>query len=443
MIKDYLLNRAGSLAPIFGLGLPLLLLGVGVAIDFAQLEKSDRISQDIADSMVLAAAGELAVGASKSEAEQEAIKMFEQNSSKYSNVEFDAPSINITKARDRYTLTADVTGNSKSAIMSVFGKGNLGFYASAESEVEFKSVEIALVVDVSWSMNHGKIEPMKDALEDFFEIIYPSPSFQSTRKISLIPYADTVHFGNQYRRWLKPDDPPTPVTMTNPDGSTYVVYRYLKPRNSELYVGCFQHEPNSQIQSGTAGHVRPGNYLSYVQSYQGGTPRCPSSRSQVHLFEGNVHKLKNAARRLELGFGTSTDIGTMWGWRALSPSWAGTFSRGSYPKPFTEQNIKHLIILTDGKTSRSDPVGDAKNVTSVNREPATSNFTQLCDNIKRQNEISVTTIAYGFSDKEAEMRPLLENCVAKDGQFYEASTRNVANILASIAKSVTEIRLIN
>ena len=372
---------------------------------------------------------------------KKALESFKASTTSYQDVNFNEADVEIKRTGNAYILRADVNGDVPTTFMSLIGKKNVGFAAIAESAVDLKSVEIALVVDVSWSMRNGKIDPMKRALDDFFDVLYPHPSFQNSRVVSLIPYSDTIHFGDRYRNWLKPDDPPTPVTYTRADGSTYTQYEYLEPRNSELFEGCFQHEPNNQIVSGQVSSVSPGNFLSYVQSYRVGTPLCPSSKSQVRMFDKNKVGLKRAVNDLELGFGTSTDIGTVWGWRALSPSWRSTLKGGQYPKPFAKENIKHLIILTDGKTARADPVGDGKTKNGISREPATSNFKSVCQNIIRQDEIHITTIAYGFSEKENEMRPVLKQCVAKDGQFYEASTSDISSILGSIAKSITEIRL--
>ena len=444
MWMKFFLNTKGSLSVFFGVALMLIVIAVGVAVDFSRVESADNNSQDLADSMVLAAAGALAEGRSQNEAREFAEDAFKANSANVgAHVSFNQHSISITKHRNYYELEAEVDGYIPAAFVGIIGKQQLPFRSIATSEVELKSVEIAIVADVSWSMAAGKIEPMKKAINEFLDIIYPHPSLRSTRKVSIIPYADTVHFGGGYRHWLKPDDPPTAVTRTRADGSTYISYEYLKPRNSQLYQGCFQHEPSGQIQTGRAGYLQPGRYLSYIQSYAAGAPLCPPSQSAVQLFQSDPRKLKSYVNNLELGFGTSTDIGAVWGWRALSPSWQRQFRKGRYPLSFSDENVKHLIILTDGKTNRSDLVGDGVNAGGVNREPATSNLISLCQNIIREDKIHLTTIAYGFTDKEAEMRPILEKCVSKEGEFYEAGTKNVSHVLAAVAKKVSPIRLVN
>ena len=444
MWKNFYLNTKGSLSVFFGVALMLIVIAVGVAVDFSRVESVDEKSQNLADSMVLAAAGALAEGKSQNEARSIAEEAFKTNSANIgANVSFDQHSISIAKHRDYYELEAEIDGTIPAAFVGIIGKQQLPFRSIATSEVELKSVEIAIVADVSWSMAAGKIEPMKAAINDFLDVIYPHPSLRSTRTVSIIPYADTVHFGGAYRHWLNPDDPPTAVTRYRADGTSYISYEYLTPRNSQLYDGCFQHEPNSQIQTGRASSLRPGQYLSFIQTIAAGAPLCPPSQSAVQLFQSDPRQLKRFVNNLELGFGTSTDVGAVWGWRALSPSWQRNFRQGSYPRPFSDENVKHLIILTDGKTNRSDLVGDGVNAGGVNREPATSNLVRLCQNIIREDKIHLTTIAYGFTVKEAEMRPILEKCVSKEGEFYEAGTKNVSHVLAAVAKKVSPIRLVN
>jgi Flp pilus assembly protein TadG len=445
MWQKFLKTQNGSVGVMFAFLIMLLIIVVGVATDFSRQVSIDKKCQDLADNIALAAASALAEGKTQKQAREIAESVFAQNSIRIgSNITIDEQSIEIRKAKSKYDVVSKVNGNIQTSFLGIIGYQDLTFGANASSEVDLKAVEVAIVADISWSMKGEKLSSMKGGLSDFIDALIPNPSLGKTRKVSLIPYADTINFGTSYRSWLAPDEPPVAVPILQPDGTSRTEYRYLEPPNSQRFKGCFQHEPNSQIQTGRATYLRPRQYLSYIQSYQVGTPLCPSNRSQAVFFSGNGNSLKSNIRKLELGFGTSTDIGTLWGWRALSSNWRGKFKADrSFPKPFSEENIKHLIILTDGKSSRADMVGDGNSSGGVNREPATKNLTRLCEAIKRQNKIHVSTIAYGFTEKEKEMRPILENCVAKDGKFYEASTETVGIQLASLAQSMTKIRLTN
>ena len=98
---------------------------------------------------------------------------------------------------DRNTGTVQISSNLSvsTTLGQVVGVNTLDFQKSAVVSFVLRKVELAMVLDVTGSMNDGgKLDAMKDAAADVIDAIV-DPNNPNLTRIALVPYSATVNVG--------------------------------------------------------------------------------------------------------------------------------------------------------------------------------------------------------------------------------------------------------
>lgn len=149
----------------------------------------------------------------------------------------------------------------------------------------------------------------------------------------------------------------------------------------------------------------------------------------------SLEPVQRELRNLPLNPGcTRFDLGTIWGWRAVSPQWWSAWQGAddSLPLP-PETSKKIVVILTDGYNTPScahDP---------GTRGDADALFLAACEAMKDQG-IRPYTIYFG--EPLADLQDLLARCSEGTGQTYHAADNPaLMSVFEGIARDVAELPL--
>ncbi len=188
-------DRRGNVAILFGFALIPLMLGVGIAVDYGRALTVRERMADAADSAALAVAGW--PGLSQAELTTKAQQYFDANypPSSLGTV----GKVNVSASGN--DIVVSVSGSVPTNFMTLANIKNVEVSASSTVTVGMGTLEVALALDNSGSMQGSKIAVLKDAANDLVDILFESAK-GSTKpdpiKISVVPFAAGVNVGSQY-----------------------------------------------------------------------------------------------------------------------------------------------------------------------------------------------------------------------------------------------------
>lgn len=328
--RSYKRDEEGSLA-IFGLFtfVMILVLG-GIGVDIVRHEQLRTELQNTLDRAVLAAAN------LDSELDPEAVVT--DYFAKAGLVQYLSDVRAETTERGR-RVTAEVEATVPTYFMKFASvdRIELGSYATAEQGMT--DLEIALVLDVSNSMNsYGRLGNLHDAGEDFTDIVFEN-SDPSRVRMSIVPYATQVNVGATLLDTMNRDDSHNNSHCLNFEASDYnsSALRFAGGTSTDAYQQTMVIDPwyrNSNA---------PGLIL----------PVCdPASGNEVMAFSNNEAALKSKITNLQADGNTSIDVGVQWGAAMLNPAngaLATAAGAAGYPLAYDSgSNLKVMLVMTDG-----------------------------------------------------------------------------------------------
>ena len=201
MFTRFLRGRRGSVLPIFAIALLPLLASMGAAVDYSRAFRDRAILQGALDLAVLAA-GKKIGSLTNTQLQTEANNFYLANiGSKVAN----PPVLNTS------VVAATITGTTVLSVPTYFlglvGLNQIIFNMKASATLAMGTIEVALVLDNSTSMDGSKITTLKTAANNLVNTLYGLGT-TSTRpdpvKIALVPFGASVNVGSQYSAasWL-------------------------------------------------------------------------------------------------------------------------------------------------------------------------------------------------------------------------------------------------
>ncbi|CAN0595345.1 unnamed protein product, partial [Laminaria digitata] len=170
----------------------------------------------------------------------------------------------------------------------------------SEAIEQVRDVEISPVLDVSGSMGGSKINALIDAANEFVEIVLAADAAERT-SISVIPYNGGVRT-------------PSDVNDDLIDGRN----------NERRRSGCVDMGTDYPIEMELP--YRQMAYTEYngdIQWNNNHSSFCPRSNMESEFLSQNEGRLRGLINSLRASGNTGLDVATMWGARALDPSWRG------------------------------------------------------------------------------------------------------------------------
>lgn len=389
-----------------------------------------------------------------------------------------------------FTLTTD--GYVETNFLRLAGIEAIPFSYSASAIQKSHTAEISLVLDISSSMKGTRIATLREASKNFVDLVLGKAD-PGTTTVSIIPFGGTVNLGpdlfSQYAAYTGSES-----TIVNPDAA---IYAHLDNAH-QSYQARFPDSPYHCLEFPSADYVAPDSILTWKSYSQ--VPSfwkwhnfhnwCPAHGAQSVFISEDRDALHTVLDRMSLSDGTGTDIGMLWGYKALSPNWRGRFSNQFRERPLDyhkDTNLKVLVVMTDGgvtaqfrpvdytlhNTHTDRPNNDApldydqqvstnyqgnnqnqqmlyeRGSTSVTnqfgfnpdspRESAIDHFLRIC-HFARENNIIVYTISFNLIES-GWPNQLMQSCASDPSKHYLVNTLDLETAFEAIAGSISSLRL--
>ena len=331
--SDFTKDESGVLIG-FGVFLILMILAVGgIGIDLMRFEFTRTSLQSTLDRAVLAAADL----DQTLDAEFVVEDYFEK-----SEMSQHLRSVHVDQGLNYKEVAATADFEMPTQFIHMMGIDSLTATAAGTAAESVDGVEIAMVLDMSGSMNsNNRLPNLKVAAKDFIQTMVNS-SPPGDVAISIVPYATQVNLG--------------------PD-----VAAQYNLTNEHDYSHCVEFDSsdfNSTSVSTTSQLKRTGPFDPWYRVEGELTlPVCPErAGSEVMAYSMNETALKNYVDSFTAGGNTSIDVGMKWGTALLDPTAqdvvTGMIAAGKVdavftglPTAYNDDSLKVIVLMTDGSNT--------------------------------------------------------------------------------------------
>jgi len=475
-MHKFLKDESGQFAIMFAIASTALLTMVGVAVDISSIQSTKQNYQDLSDAAVLAAA----VSGKEDPDELQLIA-----SETVLGISGD-PSIKVDLSVTlENSIQVVVSKPQKLWLMSSLG-GDVDISAAAEAPPKSDvKMNVALVLDVTASMDGDKLEDLQEAaknlveafeadeepvlksesgddagfkfnldfklgLDDDLEVHAVSAKYDPNDvKFSVVPFARYVRIPMELETepWLFVEAPNDSCwdrfdleasqaagtcTETGTESSPWVCSSpvYEEVCETMQWWGCVasrSHPWNKRPQTGPLS----------IPGFAGGG----SCMSEMLPLTGDKDEVKNTIDNLFTGDETYIPSGLIWGWRTLTPE-----------APLEEANTidyaerkSTMIVMTDGENSRSyggEKDNGFEGVFHWESDLSESNdlTAEICEDIKADG-IEIYTIAFEVTD--ADTQTMLQTCASDASKYFDAAdSEQLFAAFDTIGNELADVRLI-
>lgn len=420
-------DTSGAVAILFGIGVIVLTMFTGLAVDSARIYNVSSRVQAALDAAALAGAKKMNIeGATTAEIKATAQSFFDAQLPGMTVNGAQLTHFHTTLDRNEGTVLAKVDV-ALSTIMGAISRDatNTTFTPSSSATYKALKVEVALVLDITGSMCNPctKLDDLKVAAKQMIDTLYASNPTKGAIKVSLVPYSASVNVGGTYFNR---------VAVTGGAIDTCVMER----EGINMHTNAL---PSAGSLFETTGNtpVRPGY-------------SCPNSEivpltdlekmSDRNAFKAQIDALAPVGA-------TAGHLGLGWGWYTLTPEWSSIWPGASKPRSYGEDVIKAIILMTDGEfntsywdnginltgTDRTDPlVADSSGYQTL----------QLCSNIKTTSDPRYAPKIYTVSF----MAPpgadaLMQQCAGAGNAFTAENRTGLTQAFSTIVERLTNLSL--
>ena len=260
----------------------------GLAVDVGTWYVTQRAMSLAADAAALAAAHQMS-DSNSSDGDVEAAALIGANKNGFSIANGDDIDVNILP--DNGGIQVAISRPARLFFSSLFVSDTPVVTSAATAALRAGSMELALILDVSGSMNKPeKIGAARTAAQDLIDILYDSEETLPDTWVAVIPFSGRVNIRDYGEAW-----------MENADTGDA----------DHLCVGLrsVAHMTNDAPHTAEI-------FPDYIEPKKKTT--CPDAKALGLTAEKTT--VKNHIAALTTTHGTSTHRGMVWGWRALSPS---------------------------------------------------------------------------------------------------------------------------
>ncbi|MEP6343082.1 MAG: hypothetical protein ABJ275_07180 [Maricaulaceae bacterium] len=433
-LSRFFKNESGHFGLMGALSMGVLLLFIGATLDQTRIYEASEELQSIVDAAVIS----VSLDPELSESErQEKFRSFIED--RFADNEL-LVNPNFELATDLSAFDIRVTADISSGVNTLFGffqSDNSNVSAAATTVTDSRTVEIALVLDISTSMTDSRLLEMKAAAKGFIEDIFANASSERLY-ISMVPYGGAVRL------------PPELISFLDPPEAE--VEKYWQ---GGVWNGCLLMEPND-YQSGIANN----GAFPYLPSYYtfGGSngernPWCPRAGNEVVGLTQDKQILFDTIDSFARSDGTVSGIGAAWGLTTLEPTWRNIYpnTESNLPFDFASNRRKIIILMSDGGSShliypRDDDFEEALpfHVSTAStrrfRSSGEQNAAQqrTCDHIKSRG-VDIYTV--GFQIRNNTHRNNLASCASVGGGAFDADAGDLDESFNAIATQIANTRL--
>jgi len=390
--QSFTKDTGGNVAMMFGVSLFALVGGLAVAIDLSNGFAAKQRLQNTTDAIALLAARDGIEDAGELEAAAQAY--FDQAYPGANGQRIEV--LNITRDGDRIDI--ETRNNIDTVFAPFLGRNDLDVSVKSSSTFAKQSLDVALVLDTTGSMQGAKLASLKTSATRLMDTL---DGFDNDElRVSIIPFAQYVNVGRSQR-----NQPWVDATGT---------------AGTELCVGSRIGGLNTQVEAG-------GNAVPTISDADCGIRSQPA---EIMPLTNDFRALKRTITDFTADGFTYAPAGLMWGWRTLD-------ERAPFTQAASSVNGKKvLVLMTDGANTRSVS-GSTHNGRS--RQAADTATADICNRVK-DSDIEVYTIAFELNDTAT--RNLLRNCASSTANFFDAhSAGDLDAAFTNISATLNELRI--
>ncbi|MDJ0943176.1 MAG: pilus assembly protein [Kiloniellales bacterium] len=422
--RAFLRREDGSAAPLLAFALVTLTAAAGLAFDGGRgyLMKA-KLSQAV-DAAALAGGRSVQTGG-KSDHEAQIRKYFRANlGDGFLGAEVGDPDIRVSS--DGELIEVSAVASLPTTLMSVLGVRDLQVSARSVVSRSVKGLEIVMVLDNSGSMKGGKLSDLKSATRTLLDSLYGGEDVVEDLHVSLVPFTARSNLSGQEAALLAEAS----GEADDDDDDDVAVASHL----------CFDLRAGQPKFDDTPPDEAP--FVPYAGAFDPATDPvgykdkiCPQA-ALLPLAESKA-RVAATVESMEAKGCTRFDVGTAWGWRAISPLWRGTW-RGvdsALPVDYRAPKIqKAVVIMTDGANTPEDCAKDADS-----KAASESAFAATCQAMKDQGVV-IYTITFKLKDDKT--NALFEGCASSPDRYFRSPDGEVLETaFATIAGDLTNLRL--
>jgi len=493
-LKQFTGDSHGGMATMIGLIAPVVATGVMASVEFNNVVATKDKIQNRLDAAALFAANTPTFLTSDAQqdlqisARNRVVEAVASSGINVSDVETDFV---YDKSRDR--IVGQVTFTPKPLFLGSFFLPDTITVSTEAAPLKPQNVEIALVLDLSGSMNwettsndeapvgSRRVDALRDGVDALFNELEGKDTVDAT--YAIVPYATSVdltnlaaqvpagHSASAYFQNAAGGNLPTVCARQDfggnvpsqclgtgnngtedPNGSSqtglWASERFVAHNGNNFLLSL--NTPNvSRVPVVTQGDRFDACDDSHVDTFGS---RCVEAAEDIHGdvyaekdyfntrsgvlgLTSDVEDARDYLDSLEAAGGTAGHLGAIWGLYALTPTWAGVFDHpAGAPKSFDDrESHKIMVVMTDGDFTSTQN-------TSLDNDDAYDYFQAACA-LARQSGVEI--YAVGFRSSERTDTELTE-CAGNSIRYYSVDNRAaLIRAFKSISDSATHVRLSN
>ncbi|MDG4898089.1 pilus assembly protein [Mesorhizobium sp. WSM4976] len=420
-VDGFTRNREGNFAVLFGAAASVLALGVGFAVNISQLYNARSSLQSVVDAAVTSTARDLTLGIiTEADASKTVQAFLDANSAagilQANQIVLDKLTINKTANTVQADAHADV-----GLFFPLFSTDSMRrVTASTTALYSDKTVEVAMMLDVTGSMAGQKIKDLRAAASNAVNSFLGGQSATNPRvRVAIVPYANSVNVGSLAASTVFVETKPSERKQAPGNDDPKYVSASTRPDNCATErKGAYQYSDAGPAVS----MVNRDLYLSAF-AQQTNTAACPVAT--VQPLTANASSLNNVIKDLVASGGTAGHIGVQWAWYMLSENWGGVMAASQRPAKMDPKKVaKYVILMTDGEFNLSyfDANGPDQVYNDAGKVQTRTAATTLCAAMRDQG-IEIFTIGFALTEKNA--KSTLQSCASPDSgnskHFYQAA----------------------
>lgn len=431
-------EQRGSVAIMFALAIVPVLLGVGMAVEFAHTNHARVSMQAAADSATLAVA---TLGGKMSDAAATTLATNYFNANFPPDGDVTLTSIAVVRAPNKVSVVAK--GSVKTGLLGIAQASQTNVGVESHASWTTNKIEVALVLDNTGSMNQsGKLAQLKLAAKNLLDTLAKVSPDKGTIRVSLVPFATQVQTG------FDDKNPPSWVYFNKAES---IATNKQKPVKKKDWSGCVtdRAQPHDTDDApvvlvtsgggpggGGPGEGGPGGGGSTTQpdpatGYLAVECQQASLSAIIPLADDltAAGPLQTAIDGMTAGGNTNVTIGIVHGLATLSPGgpWTGAADYGT-------QNLeKYMIVLTDGLNT--------ENRYSTLDSQINQRMTLACNEVKANTPVAKNIRLYTIRviDGDAD---LLQNCASSPDMYKDVrSASALTPVFQAIANEIAGVRL--
>lgn len=414
-------DRGGNFIVMAGVVMAVLALAVGFAVDIGQLMNARSALSNAIDAAVTSTARDLTTGTATQEEATKAVKAFLSANSGGGILALDQVVLDKVEL-DRTVRTLEVTAHVDVPLyFPLFGSEKTRRVSQTGAAVySDRKLEVAMMLDVTFSMNGQKLDDLKKAANSAAKIFLDGQDVANPRKrLAIIPYSNSVNAGPLAAKSVFAEKYSSDRLKTGGNTDAAMLKNKSVGNCATERPGPYQYKEDGPEIS----MVHRDYYLDKYADYYKTDP-CPAS--EIMPLTSNLSAAQATIDGLVAVGGTAGHIGIQWTWYMLSEKWGSIMSASQRPAAKNSEKVgKFAILMTDGEFNLSYfDINNYLNAYNDRGKLATREAAKTLCKAMRDSGIEIFSV--GFHLTETNAKSTMKECASPDSgktkHYYETST---------------------